>query len=76
LLDLHLPDRKVELINGILSCLIPIIILTGYSDLTIAKKSLQIGRLLNKNEINPIKLLNRSSFVNQIEDENLITKTF
>jgi response regulator RpfG family c-di-GMP phosphodiesterase len=77
LLDLHLPDRKVELINGILSCFrIPIIILTGYSDLTIAKKSLQIGRLLNKNEINTIKLLNRNSFVNQIEDENLITKTF
>jgi response regulator of citrate/malate metabolism len=45
LLDLHLPDRKgLELINGILSYFrIPIIILTGYSDLTIAKKSLQIG---------------------------------
>jgi FixJ family two-component response regulator len=41
IVDLHLPDRKgLELINGLLSCnfRIPIIILTGYSDLTIAKK--------------------------------------
>jgi PAS domain S-box-containing protein len=83
LLDLHLPDRKgLELINGLLSCnfRIPIIILTGYSDLTIAKKSLQIGvyDYLIKDEINPDILhktilfaLNRSSFINQIENEKL-----
>jgi response regulator of citrate/malate metabolism len=77
LLDLHLPDRKgLELINGfILQFSNSIIILTGYSDLTIAKKSLQIGiyDYLIKDEINPEILqndsfaLNRSSFVNQIE---------
>ncbi len=83
LLDLHLPDLKgIELINSFLNYnfRIPIIILTGYSDLDMTKKSLQIGiyDYLIKDEINPIILhktitfaLNRSSFINQIEDEKL-----
>lgn len=81
LLDLNLPDLSgIALISDILSHNfdIPIIILTGYSDLNMAKKSLQIGiyDYLVKDEINPIILhktivfaLNRSSFINQIENE-------
>ncbi len=81
LLDLHLPDLKgIDLINKILAYNfhIPIVILTGYSDLGLAKKSLQMGvyDYLIKDEINPVILhktiifaLNRSSFINQIEDE-------
>jgi len=80
-LDLHLPDRKgMELINNFLeyTSRIPVVILTGYSDLAIAKKSLQIGiyDYLIKDELNPTILhktlifsLNRSRFINQIEDE-------
>ncbi len=83
LLDLNLPDlRGIELINSILAhdFGIPIIILTGYSDLEMAQKSLQIGiyDYLVKDEINPIILhktiifaLNRSGFINLIEDEKL-----
>lgn len=81
LLDLHLPDLKgINLINKILAYnfQIPIVILTGYSDLDLAKKSLQMGvyDYLIKDEINPVILhktiiytLNRSSYINQIEDE-------
>lgn len=81
LLDLHLPDKKgFDLINSLLqhNFRIPIIILTGYSDLEISKKSLQIGvyDYLIKDELNPAILqktiifsVNRSSFINQIEDE-------
>lgn len=81
LLDLNLPDLEgIELINSILSYnfRIPIIILTGYTDLAMAKRSLQMGvyDYLIKDELNPIMLhktiafsLNRSSFINQIEDE-------
>ncbi len=81
LLDMNLPDLGgIELISGILthSQRIPIIILTGYSDVDMAKKSLQMGvyDYLIKDEINPVMLhktitfaLNRSSFINQIEDE-------
>lgn len=81
LLDLTLVDLEgIELINQILpySHRIPIIILTGYSDVDMAKKSLQMGvyDYLIKDEINPVMLhktitfaLNRSSFINQIEDE-------
>jgi PAS domain S-box-containing protein len=81
LLDLHLPDLGgIELINGIIpyAFKVPIIILTGYSDLDMAKNSLQAGiyDYLVKDEINPdilyktiIFSLNRSSFINEIEDE-------
>lgn len=83
LLDLNLPDLQgIELINSILTYnfRIPIIILTGYSDVGMSKKSLQIGiyDYLIKDEINPDMLhktitfaLNRSSFINQIEDEKV-----
>jgi PAS domain S-box-containing protein len=81
LLDLNLPELGgLELINGMLShnFEIPIIILTGYTDLEMAKKSLQMGiyDYLVKDEINPVILhktitftLNRSSFIHQIEHE-------
>ncbi|WP_026753071.1 response regulator [Sediminibacter sp. Hel_I_10] len=81
LMDLHLPGLEgIKLINEILSYNfhVPIIILTGYADIDLAKKSLQIGvyDYLIKDEINPIILhktiiyaLNRSQFVYQIEDE-------
>ncbi len=81
LLDLNLPDMKgLELINSILDCnfQVPIIILTGYSDLSMAKSSLKSGiyDYLVKDEINPailyktiIYALNRSSFIHQIEEE-------
>jgi PAS domain S-box-containing protein len=83
LLDLSLPDLGgIGLINNILSqnFQIPIVILTGYSDLAMAKTSLQAGvyDYLVKDEINPdilyktiIFALNRSSFINQIEAEKL-----
>ncbi|MFT4855248.1 MAG: PAS domain S-box-containing protein [Algoriphagus sp.] len=81
LLDLHLPDLGgIELINSIIpySFKAPIIILTGYSDLDMAKSSLQAGiyDYLVKDEINPdilyktiIFSLNRSHFINEIENE-------
>ena len=81
LLDLNLPDKNgIDLINGILShnFEIPIIILTGYTDLNMAQQSLKIGiyDYLVKDEINPVILhktiifsLNRSSFIRQIEHE-------
>lgn len=81
LLDLNLKEiGGSELINEMLShnFEIPIIILTGYTDLEMAKKSLQMGfyDYLVKDEINPIILhktitftLNRSSFIHQIEHE-------
>ena len=83
LLDLNLPDLQgIELINSILAndFGIPIIILTGYSDLDMVQKSLQIGiyDYLVKDEINAFILhktiifaLNRSGFINLIEDEKL-----
>ncbi len=81
LLDLNLPDLKgTELINGIIAhgFKVPIIVLTGYSDLAMAQTSLKIGvyDYLVKDEITPAILhktiifaLNRSSFINQIEKE-------
>ena len=81
LLDLKLPDMEgLELVNNILAYnfQVPIIILTGYSDLAMAKSSLKIGvyDYLVKDEIKPSILhktivfaLNRSSFINQIEEE-------
>lgn len=83
LLDLKLPDNEgLDLVNEILAlnCRVPIIILTGYSDLALAKHSLQIGisDYLIKDEINPIVLhktisfaLNRNSFINYIEHEKV-----
>jgi PAS domain S-box-containing protein len=83
LLDLHLPDLwGLELINGILThCFkIPIIILCGYSDLAMARSSIQTGiyDYLIKDEINPdilyrtiIFAFNRGSFINQIESGKL-----
>jgi len=81
LLDLNLPDKKgIELVKDILAFdfQTPIIILTGYSDLAMVESTLKIGvyDYLVKDEINPAILhktitfaLNRSSFINQIEDQ-------
>lgn len=81
LLDLNLPDLKgLELINKILAYdfQIPTVILTGYSDLSMARSSLRMGiyDYLVKDEINPAILhktivfaLNRSGYINQIADE-------
>lgn len=82
LLDLNLPDMEgIELIENMViqSTTIPIIILTGYADLPLAKQSLELGvyDLLIKDDITPILLhksvefaLSRSSFVRQIENQN------
>ena len=82
LLDLNLHDiGGLALINSMLaiSSKIPIIILTGYADLTLAKKSLVLGvyDFLVKDEINPALLhksiefaISRSSYVRQIERRN------
>ncbi len=82
LLDLHLPDMGgIELIKNMiaLSSQIPIIILTGYGDLPLAKKSLELGvyDFLVKDEVNPTLLhksvefaLSRSSYFEQIENQN------
>lgn len=81
LLDLHLPDKRgIDLIESLLSYNFgtPIIVLTGYSDLNLTKKSLQVGiyDYLIKDEITPAILhktivftLKRSDFINQIEAE-------
>jgi PAS domain S-box-containing protein len=81
LLDLHLPDLTgIDLINRILSYnfQIPIVVLTGYSDLNLAKNSLQLGvyDYLIKDEINPVVLhktilfaLKRNDFINLIKAE-------
>lgn len=81
LLDLNLPDLQgLELVNSILAAdfRVPIIILTGYTDVDLAKKSLQLGvsDYLVKDELNPTLLhktvtfaLNRNNFVNQIESQ-------
>jgi PAS domain S-box-containing protein len=81
LLDLHLPDLAgIDLIHKILSYnfQIPIVVLTGYSDLNLAKNSLQLGvyDYLIKDEINPVVLhktilfaLKRNDFINLIKAE-------
>ncbi|WP_291115942.1 response regulator [Flavobacterium sp. UBA6135] len=83
LLDLNLPDLKgLDLIKSILSYSfhVPVIVITGYSDLSMAKSSLKMGvyDFLVKDEINPdllektiIYTLNRSSFINQIDDAKM-----
>ncbi|HTN20978.1 MAG TPA: response regulator [Pelobium sp.] len=80
LLDLHLPDmRGIDLIYNVLSLKlhIPVIVLTGYSDLSMAKSSLQMGiyDFLVKDEINAeilqktiIYTLNRRNFITQLEE--------
>jgi len=82
LLDLNLAEiRGGELVNGILKhdFQVPIIILTGYSDLTMAENSLQLGisDYLVKDEIDPVLLhksivfaLSRSNYTRQIETNN------
>lgn len=82
LLDLHLPDMKgLELIKNMIdiSPKTPIIILTGYADLPLAKKSLELGvyDFLLKDEINPTLIhksiefaLSRSRYVQHIESQN------
>lgn len=82
LLDLHLNDMNgLELIENLLShsSKVPIIILTGYTDLPLAKKSLQLGiyDFLVKDEINPNLLhksiefaISRNDFISQIEIQN------
>ncbi len=81
LLDLHLPDMDgINLIKKILSYSFhtPIIILTGYSDIGLAQKSLQLGvyDFLLKDEINPTLLhksieftINRRRYIKELEDE-------
>lgn len=82
LLDLHLTDMSgIELIKNMLmlSPKVPIIILTGYGDLQLAKKSLELGifDFLVKDEINATLLqksiefaISRKSYVMQIESQN------
>lgn len=86
LLDFHLPDMKgIELVKNILalSPKIPIIVLTGYADLPLAKQSLEMGidDFLIKDEINPNLLhksvefaISRSNYVRQIENQNMKLK--
>lgn len=82
LLDLNLPDMSgIELINNVntLSSHTPIIILTGYADLPLAKRSLELGvyDFLVKDEVNPALLhksiefaISRSSYIRQIKSQN------
>lgn len=81
LLDLHLPDLNgINLIEKILSYSshTPIIILTGYSDLSLAQKSLQLGvyDFLIKDETNPNLLhksiefaISRRGYIKRIREE-------
>lgn len=82
LLDLNLPDLSgMELIEGVLSSRLkaPVIILTGYADLTLAKESLKLGvdDFLIKDEVTPNILhksieftLSRTQYVKQIQVQN------
>lgn len=82
LLDLHLPDQSgMQLIEKVLSLklLVPVIILTGYAELSLANKSLEMGvyDFLVKDDMNPTLLhksieftLSRNNFVHQIEIQN------
>lgn len=81
LLDLNLPDLSgVELINEVLKICkdTPVIVLTGYADINMARKSLEIGvyDFLIKDEINSSLLqksidfsLSRKNFISQLESE-------
>jgi len=82
LLDLHLPDKSgIQLIEKVLSIklLVPIIILTGYAELTLAKESLKLGAedFLIKDEISPGILLksieyalSRNLYIKHIQAQN------
>lgn len=82
LLDLHLPDYSgLELIEKIVSKKnqAPIIILTGYADINLAKESLKLGveDFLIKDEITPGILhksiefaFSRNQYVTHIEEQN------
>lgn len=82
LLDLNLPDLLgMELIENVLSTNIqvPIIILTGYADLLLAKESLKLGveDFLIKDEVTPSILhksiefaLSRSQYIKHIQIQN------
>lgn len=82
LLDLHLSDFSgLDLIQRVVSdkFQVPIIILTGYSDINLAKESLKLGveDFLIKDEITPSILhksiefaFSRSQYVTHIEEQN------
>lgn len=82
LLDLNLPDKSgIQLIEKVLSVNIqvPVIVLTGYAELTLAKESLKLGveDFLIKDEISPIILLksiefalSRSLYIKHIHAQN------
>ncbi len=82
LLDLNLPDLSgIALIESVLSLKtkIPIIIMTGYADLSLAKESLKLGvdDFLIKDEVSPSTLhkniefaFSRRHFVKQIQLQN------
>lgn len=82
LLDLNLHDLSgIELIEKVLSTKlhVPVIILTGYSDLTLAKESLKLGveDFLIKDEISSVILhksiefaLSRSFYIKHIQAQN------
>lgn len=82
LLDLHLPDLSgIELIERLLSfnVQVPIIILTGYTDLSLAKESLKLGidDFLIKDEVSSSILhksiefaFSRSQYIMHIEAQN------
>ncbi len=83
LLDLSLPDNNGEqLIKDMLRITdnTPIIVLTGYSDLTFSVKSLKLGATdyLIKDEINPLSLyksiiysLERKKYISKLEESEL-----
>ena len=82
LLDLNLPDLEgIELVKAVveLSFQIPIIVLTGYSDLIMAESTIQLGvsDYLVKDELNPILLhksiifaISRNNYIKHIEIQN------
>lgn len=82
LLDLHLPDLSgLELIQKMVSekIQVPIIILTGYTELSLAKESIKLGvdDFLIKDEITPSILhksiefaFSRSQYIMHIEEQN------
>lgn len=82
LLDLNLPDFSgLELIEKIVSkkIQVPVIILTGYADINLAKESLKLGveDFLIKDEITPGILhksiefaFSRNQYVTHIEEQN------
>lgn len=82
LLDLHLPDQSgIQLIENLISIKtqVPVIILTGYAELPLAKESLKLGveDFLIKDEISPGILLksieyalSRSLYIKHIQAQN------